>query len=84
MVLIRDALDDAIYSPRQLLTVTGEAPLIAIPYVHTSGDFMKQFAVLTIWSSFIIGGLFGSAVIVHGYWMPLDVLWYAAMRKFGI
>lgn len=76
IVLLVDLFDDRIHGARQLARVTGELPLVVVPYVYTPRERLsrvtQQFAYMTT----LVAVLAVGAVTVHQRVMPLDVLWF--------
>jgi succinoglycan biosynthesis transport protein ExoP len=60
------------------------APLAVIPYIQTAEDqnskYGKRVAVVAVMIICILATL----AAVHYFKTPLDVLWYVALRRFGI
>jgi len=81
---LAESLDGSIYTVARLREVTNLAPLSVIPYLAT---LEEQRARLKR-RNFIGGGavvlMIVSLAIVHLFWLPLDVLWYSALRKLRI
>lgn len=78
-----DNLDRRIYTADQLRRVMRVAPLAVIPYLPTESELMALGRRRAAVSLAGLGVVLGAAVILHLAWMPLDVLWYAIMRKLG-
>jgi hypothetical protein len=76
MVLVVDLFDDRIHGSRQLARITGEFPLVVIPYIYTPRErasrIVQQFAYTTTVVAMVAIG----AVTVHQRVVPLDVLWF--------
>jgi hypothetical protein len=78
-----DNLDRRIYTADQLRRVMRVAPLAVIPYLPTESELTALDRRRAAVSLAGLGVVLGAAVILHLAWMPLDVLWYAIMRKLG-
>jgi succinoglycan biosynthesis transport protein ExoP len=83
-VALSEALDNTVYGRRGLTTVFGVAPLAVIPHISTPGEIGGRYLKRTL---VVVSGLaiLGAiALAIHLYHTPLDVAWFAAMRKFGL
>ena len=79
-----EQLDRSIRGSEQLGRIAGLPPLAVIPYVPNQDD-LRRFVRRRIRGSMAgVGALVLLAVSVHVLGVPLDVLWYAAMRKLGL
>jgi uncharacterized protein involved in exopolysaccharide biosynthesis len=76
-----ESLDHAIHSVRMLNQITKVPPLVVMPYLPNEDDARRR--IRRRWSLFLGGvGLMVLAVVfVHLFWLPLDVIWLAALRK---
>lgn len=77
-------LDRSIHSSDQIARLTRAMPLAVIPYMPNERDLMQVLRrrAQARWVS--IGGLLVGATLVHLFWVPLDVVWFAALRRFGL
>lgn len=83
-VIVKESFNKAIFGSHQLMAATGAPPLVVLPYIYTTEDIvnaqrLKQKIVI---SSVVV--LVGIVLFLHFVVKPLDVLWYVAMRKFGM
>jgi len=83
-VIVKESFNKAIFGSHQLTTVTGAPPLVVLPYIYTSEDLLnaQRLKQKVLLSSLAV--LIGLVLILHFVVKPLDVLWYVAMRKFGM
>lgn len=83
-VAVREALDKRIYGARAVRAITGAPPLAVIPYIETTRERRRRlFKRLLI----ALGLIIAAALVllaVHILVMPLDILWFKLLRKFGI
>lgn len=82
--VLKEALNPGIYGSRVLTTITGEAPLVVIPYIENPGDIAKNKSQKIKIISFLAVTIIICIVVVHFVVMPLDVLWYVIFRKSGL
>jgi len=76
-----EALDGAIYGARSVTQAVGMPPLAVIPCITNAADrrrkVLRQFISILLVLS-IIGGVL---LLIHFLFMPLDVLWFSALRR---
>ncbi len=78
-----EQLDETIRSPRQLAQAAGLAPLALIPYWvgDEEADRRRDRRWAMRWVG--VGAVVVLVLLGHLFWFPLDVVWYAALRKLG-
>lgn len=79
-----ESLDHSVRSPEHLAQLTQSFPLAVIPYMRNSRDQNRLASRRRMlrWGAL---GVVGSLLLAtHFLWTPLDVLWYATLRKFGL
>lgn len=83
IVWLLEKTDQTVRGSRGVLKLTGMSPLAIIPHIVTEEDLKNRKKRLR-WTSVGIG-LASMLVfaLVHLYFMPLDVAWFVALRKFG-
>lgn len=79
-----EQLDETIRSPRQLRQAAGLPPLAAIPYLADERELDRDRQ--RRWTLRWVGVAAAVALVIlaHFLWAPLDVAWYAALRKLGL
>lgn len=83
-VAVAEAMSDAIKDTGGLMQVTGEPPLITIPYIEVDAERAQRDAIR---KKTVIAGVIVAVLVIsmfHFLIMPLDVLWYVLMRRLGI
>ncbi len=83
VVFALEQINPVVRGEREIENITGELPLIIIPYIKTDEDVKKnqrriKWAVLLLCLLCIL-----ALSVVHFLYIPLDVLWYALIRKVG-
>ena len=58
--------------------------LAVIPYMPNKNDFSHALRRRRMIQGATLGTMALLLLVSHLFWTPLDVLWYAALRKFGI
>lgn len=81
LAMLREGMDTSVYSPRQLASITGSAPLATIPYIRTRVDRARAWRLRAATSLGALALLSGALVVVHLYLMPLDVLWSVIQQR---
>ncbi len=82
-VAVAEALSDSIRDVSGLMQITGEPPLITIPYIEIDEEKEKQEEL----KKWLIKGSIAAVVLIiilfHFFIKPLDVLWFIVMRRLG-
>lgn len=79
-----ESLDHSIRSPEQVAQLTQLFPLAVIPFMPNEEDLSKELARRRMIKGAGAGALVVILLLVHVFLVPLDVMWYAALRRFGI
>jgi succinoglycan biosynthesis transport protein ExoP len=81
---VSEQLDETIRTSRQLGLAAGVAPLAVIPHLSTDDDISRVVLHrrLLRWSG--AGAVIAIVVLAHYLWLPLDVVWFTALRKLGL
>lgn len=81
-VALLETLDSSVRNSRDLAR-TLDAPLLsAIPYIGNDADLQKKAFP---WRWVLPGAVGGVALLllaINHFWMPLEVLWFAVLRRF--
>lgn len=81
---LAEHLDHSIRTPEQLLRVTQAFPLAVIPYMPNQADVGRALRRRGRIRMAGVGALALLLLLCHLFWTPLDVVWFATLRKFGI
>lgn len=81
---VAESLDHSIRSPEQLLSLTHHFPLAVIPFMPNEADVSRVRIRRRIAQTAGLSVLGTALVIVHLFIIPLDVLWFSALRRFGM
>jgi uncharacterized protein involved in exopolysaccharide biosynthesis len=78
-----ESLDQAVYGPKQLAAIAGAPPLVVVPNIRNPMDARRTWsrASLSILGTLVI--LVGGLYLVQEFFLPLDVLWSIAERRFA-
>lgn len=77
-------LDRSIQGPDALAAITHAYPLAVIPYIPNNADLRRLIARRRTVRLAGIGIAAACILLAHFFWLPLDVVWFAALRKFGL
>lgn len=83
-VAVKDSVDGTVSSARAVTALLEMPPLAGIPYIETDEDRrrrkVKRLTVIVAVSAAVAGII----ALTHFFYMPLDVLWYAAQHRLGL
>lgn len=81
---LAEHLDHSIRTPEQLLRVAQAFPLAVIPYMPNRADVGRALRRRGRIRMAGLGAVALLLLLCHLFWTPLDVVWFATLRKFGI
>jgi polysaccharide biosynthesis transport protein len=81
---LAESLDHSIHTPEQLVLLTQQFPLAVVPFMPNEEDFSRARMRRRIMKTAGVGALAIMLLLLHVLVIPLDVLWFAALRRFGI
>ncbi len=78
-----ESMDTTIRGRRDLFNLVGVPPLALVPHIGTLGEARasRRRAWLAAGTSFATVCV--AVVLIHLFYMPLDVLWFALARRLG-
>jgi uncharacterized protein involved in exopolysaccharide biosynthesis len=79
-----ESLDHSIRTPEQLAQLTQLFPLAVIPFMPNEQDLSRAVKRRRLLKGAGVGALVTILALLHVFVVPLDVLWFAALRRFGI
>ena len=79
-----ESLDHSIRTPEQLARLTQLSPLAVIPFMPNEEDLSRAVKRRRLLKGAGVGALVTILALLHVFVVPLDVLWFAALRRFGI
>jgi polysaccharide biosynthesis transport protein len=79
-----ESLDHSIRTPEQLARLTQLSPLAVIPFMPNEQDLSRAVKRRRLLKGAGVGALVTILALLHVFVVPLDVLWFAALRRFGI
>lgn len=81
---VAESLDKSINGARALERIQGMPPIAEIPVIETAADHSHAVRVKVLALGIVPAVIVIAAVAVHFAVIPLDVLWYVALRRFGL
>jgi uncharacterized protein involved in exopolysaccharide biosynthesis len=81
---VAESLDHSIRTPEQLARLTQLFPLAVIPFMPNERDLSQAIKRRHLLRGAGVGAFVTILALLHVFVMPLDVLWFAALRRFGI
>lgn len=79
-----ESFDHSIRSPEQLALITQQFPLAVVPFMPNEEDYSRAIVHQRIVKGAGLGAVMTILLLVHLFVIPLDVLWFTALRRFGI
>ncbi|MDF0651208.1 MAG: Wzz/FepE/Etk N-terminal domain-containing protein [Nitrospira sp.] len=79
-----ESLDHSIRTPDQLVALTQHFPLAVIPFMPNEADVSHAKLRRRIVQSAGIGAFGTVLLLLHVFVVPLDVLWFATLRRLGM
>jgi polysaccharide biosynthesis transport protein len=78
---VLESVDHSVRSSTALAELL-EVPLLAvIPYMHTRQEKLRKRRAMQIGGLSLVASCGLALLIVHFFWIPLDVLWFRSLRK---
>lgn len=84
LVVLRESLDTSVKNREHLTEILGVAPLTVIPYITNPREQVTLRKQKQIAMAVSAGMIFLVVTSLHLFVMPLDVLWFVAMRRVGM
>lgn len=82
--VMAESLDHSIRSPEQLAALTQQVPLAVVPFMPNEKDLSRAKMRWRLVKTAGVGTLAAILIILHVFVVPLDVMWFAALRRFGV
>ena len=83
-VAFKDSVDGTVSGAHAVTRLVDMPPLAGIPYIATDEDLRRRklLRLGAVVAIFVI--LLAAGVLVHIFYMPLDVLWFAMQHRLGL
>ena len=81
VALVKESMDGSVRGVSGVNKLLTSAPLAVIPIIYNTYDLRHKQLVNRVAISSFVGGVVTVMLLVHFFWMPLDVLWFRGIRK---
>ncbi len=82
-VLLGESMDGTVRGRRELANLLDVLPLAVLPLIETQADRVRKRRTMRLALGGTVGACALALVLTHLFYRPLDLLWFAAMRKLG-
>ncbi|MNT74720.1 hypothetical protein D3C72_2135630 [compost metagenome] len=82
LVMLLEMLSQRVRGVDALTSVLGRRVLVAIPYIHTQAELARRKQWRTILVLCCVVMIVVSLVLLHFFYMPLDLLMFKALARF--
>ncbi|MEJ2613001.1 MAG: lipopolysaccharide biosynthesis protein, partial [Candidatus Thiodiazotropha sp.] len=82
-VILKEGLDQTVYGSNAIRSIIKEPPLAIIPYIDRN-DIKRMNITRVQITVVLISAIMLALVLVNSFMVPLDVVWYVVLRKFGL
>ncbi len=83
-IQLKEAIDDALWTPKDVAFVQGASPIAIIPNIMSTSEIVHRRKIRLITYAGIPAALISMALLIHFAVRPLDLLWYTAIRQLGL
>ena len=80
-IIIKEALDDAVYEVKSVLHLTAMAPLATLPRIRNIEETSRAQKMRNLIIAAYLLGIITIILLVHYLYMPLDVIYYKILRS---
>ncbi|MDJ0928059.1 MAG: Wzz/FepE/Etk N-terminal domain-containing protein [Gammaproteobacteria bacterium] len=84
LIQLRASMDNALWSPKDVESVQGFAPIAEIPVILNEDDVAHRKRLMLLGFAGVPAVLALAAILVHFAIRPLDVLWFTVARQLGM
>ncbi len=84
LVFVRERLDTTVRGVTGVYAAAGVSPLVTIPYITIDQETKRQLNVRVMLFASVLLVLGGAVLAVHLLYSPIDVMWYAVLRRVGV
>jgi len=84
LLWLLESLDTSVRGRADLQQLLGVPALALVPHITTQADLIASQRRRWLATGTAVAGLAVATVLVHFFYRPLDVLWFAALQRFGI
>ena len=80
-ILVKEALDDALYDTKSVLHLTGMMPIATLPRVRNTEETSRAKKMRNLIIAAYLLAIITVIMLVHYLYMPLDVMYYKLLRS---
>lgn len=84
VALALETLDRSVRGRLDLERIVAAPPLVTVPWIETAAERAAVRRRVRLGLATSAGALVVAVVALHLLWRPLDVLWFVALRRFGL
>ncbi|MHB8533857.1 MAG: GumC family protein [Sulfuricaulis sp.] len=81
LVAVMENTDRSVKGVRGVMAQLESPPLSVIPFMHNDEDLARMQKTRNIFIATFASGFVLLLLLIHFFWMPLDVLWFKGLRK---
>lgn len=81
VAILKEAMDSSIRGVISVNKMLTAAPLAVIPVIYNTSDLRRKQRINYMVFGVVIGSIVFVLLVIHFFWMPLDVLWFRGLRK---
>ncbi len=81
---VAEAMSDSIRDVSSLIQVTGQPPLITVPYIEVEAEKEKREEFKKLAIKIGLAAIVLVIILFHFFIKPLDVVWFIVMRRLGM
>jgi hypothetical protein len=78
-----ETMDSTVRGRRDLLNLTGIAPLALVPHIGTLAEIRAARRRIWLTAGSSVAMFCVAVVLIHFLYMPLDVLWFSFAHRLG-
>ena len=83
-VAVGESLDHTLHGPKSITAAVQIPPLAVISYISNSDDIRRRVKRRVLWMLGSVTAIATSLALVHFFYRPLDLLWFAILRRLEV
>ena len=83
LAIVKEGVDTSVRGINGVSKLLTAPPLAVIPVIYNTQDYLKKQRVTWLVVIGVIASIITAILLVHFFWVPLDVLWFKSVRKAG-
>ncbi|HDS15872.1 MAG TPA: hypothetical protein ENN66_04525 [Proteobacteria bacterium] len=81
---LRENLNTSIKSADELARLTGVPVLGVTPMMENPRERRRRYRIYLVLAILLLAVMLGLLAAIHFYYLPLDIIWIKALRRFGV